>query len=270
MDRKQLVVPRSFRHRSQPAGRYAAIVLAILIGATAQQLSAQAIYSLDEDGALTQLEQKDAAVSQGYASQPVFYTLGTDGLLTGTDRPQSMPQQPGGRVLLVTSAGRRLEVAGRIVNVRKSPGLGAAITTKLQRGTQVISVEHDGEWVKVAAPDSETTLGWMYEPLLTEVFGYSAIYGNSPRARFRRTLEKLKEDDKTRARYRGLESPELNEGATMSLIASEAWLAARAQDRWEIATHLGRAWRSLTPVADTAILNIKDEQGRRQMTIIRP
>lgn len=246
------------------------IATAGLLALVTGVLQAQAVYELDDDGSLRPGSRIDVVVRDPTGSEPVFYTLGSDGTLSGTDRPRSVAQQPGAEIELRTGPGRRLEVARQIVNVREGPGIGNPVITQLERGSQVIAIEYRRAWVRVGDPRTESPVGWVYEPLMTEVFGYSPPPAYTPVARFQRALEKLWQPESPAGLFNGLDGAELTSRGVVALTASESWFAFQAMDRWQAANLLGRTWRELVPARDVAVLNIHNSEGRREMTVIKP
>ncbi len=249
----------------------AGTIIAILAGLAAVTLQAQSLLELTKDGKLQPAPRPDVTIILSRPDRSAaFYSLQDDGSLTGTRNIASIEQEPGSAVPLTTSPGRRLEVIGTRVNVRKDPGIDADVLTQLQKGAQVYSEQHAGNWVQVSDAASGDLFGWIYEPLLAEVFGLFTPPVNSPLAKFRRQLSSLQEAPSSSGFYRGLDSVMLSPEGWISLRASEDWLEYPAADRWRAAGELGSAWRSLADSRDVAVLNIIDENGRRRMTVIRP
>ena len=172
------------------------------------------------------------------------------------------------------SPGDSLVISGDLVNFRTAPSTNSAISTKLPRGTRLIEIQRQGEWVEVKTGREDIKTGWVHGSLLysaretTKADGQYAAPSLNLFNKFKPLFEKQKENIKNQAGDNYFANARFVNESTIGVIATEAWLVSASEERQ---TALGKVldiWNKVNPDANAIIVRVYDLLGEQHMMMI--
>ena len=170
--------------------------------------------------------------------------------------------------------GDELVITGDIVNFRTAPSINAEITAKLPRGSKLIEIQRQGEWVEVETGRKDIKTGWVHETLIFNILETqtkSEHEATLPRDNFNKFMQTFNDQkeritDQVGAVY--FANARFKNEVSIDLIATDAWLNAGIEERHNALSKVLDIWSGVNPDANSILVRVYDVQGEQHMTMM--
>ena len=175
--------------------------------------------------------------------------------------------------------GDELIITGDIVNLRTGPSSYTEAPIKLSQGRKVIEIQRNGDWVEIETHRNDIKTGWVHESLVAKatatVTAITTTKQNttpSSTKRFKRFKQRFNDQNEVIKKQNGLiyfsEANDKGEGS-IEVIATEAWLNAKREERGKSLNEIFKLWSDVVPVGSSMSVIVFDEQGEQHMVMLR-
>ncbi|GJM04458.1 MAG: hypothetical protein DHS20C09_04490 [marine bacterium B5-7] len=166
------------------------------------------------------------------------------------------------------ATGDELIITGNIVNLRTAPSTDAYSPIKLSKDRKVIEIQRQGDWVEIKTRRKDIKTGWVYKTLIAIVKkkeSFAEKCYKAFQAKFAAYTEIIKKQNgaiyfsETRDKGAG----------TITLIATDAWLNSKIEERGALLNEVFNLWSEVVPVGSSMSVIVLDEQGAQHTVMLR-
>jgi uncharacterized protein YgiM (DUF1202 family) len=150
-------------------------------------------------------------------------------------------------------SGDELVINGDLVNFRAAPSSKSKIITKLPRGSKLIEIQRQNEWIEVETGRKNIKTGWVHDSLLSREMETGNV--GAPRAagsvnlfnKFRKIFNSQKENIKNEDGAIYFAQARFESETTIGVIATEAWFISASEERENALSKVLDIWNELNP-----------------------
>lgn len=165
--------------------------------------------------------------------------------------------------------GDELVVTKNLVNVRSEASIESEILLKLEKGRNVIEIQRQKNWVKVALYLDDISYGWIHKSLLTKVVKQENKLLVENSEKFIQEFNDRKADIKKQNGIIYFSKVTHKEKGNIELLATQAWLNSSIEVRNNSLTDVFKLWTKFVSVGSSVSVQVLDEQGERYTLMMR-
>ena len=165
--------------------------------------------------------------------------------------------------------GDELVVTKNLVNVRSEASLESEVLLRLEEGRNVIEIQRQKNWIKVALDLDDISYGWIHKSLLTKVVKQE---NKSSLINFEKFIQEFNDYKAVIKNQNGtiyFTKATHKEKGNIELLATQAWLNSSIEVRNNSLTDVFKLWTKFVSVGSSISVQVLDEQGERYTLMMR-